>query len=268
MVDIAGVERERSGERSRAGMTLSARARRVARATLLWGVRAAAAFAALAVAGVAVYRFVDPPVTWTMAQRFAGGAEIRHAPVAIDAISPHLVRAVIAAEDSRFCSHAGFDHAAIAQAMAEARNGRRLRGASTISQQTAKNAYLWTGGGWARKGVEAGFTLMIEAAWPKRRIMQAYLNAAEWGDGLFGAEAAAQARFGKSAAEVSQYEAALMASVLPSPNNWRLDPPSEYVSSRASTLLRRMDIVERDALADCVLAPERRARAPAASRRR
>ncbi len=212
-----------------------------------------AVLAGVLLLGVAAYRVVQPPFTATMAQRALAGAEIRRAPVRLERISPHLVHAVIAAEDSRFCAHRGFDRDAIAEALAQARNGGRLRGASTLSQQTVKNAFLWSGGGWPRKAVEAGLTVLVELAWPKRRILEVYLSAAEWGDGLFGAEAAAQARFGVSAADLSARQAALLAAVLPSPNRWRLDPPGEYVSSRAATLEARMRIVARDGLADCVL---------------
>lgn len=214
---------------------------------------AVAVAVALTVLGIGFYRFVDPPYTPTMAIRAVDGADIRRDVVPIEQISPHLVRAVIAAEDSRFCQHRGFDRAEILRAMAAARRGEGLRGASTISQQTAKNAFLWTGGGFVRKGAEAVLTGLVEFAWPKRRIMEVYLNEAEWGDGLFGAEAAAQGRFGKSAADLSRREAALLAAVLPSPNRYRLDPPGEYVASRAATIEQRMDIVRRDGLAACVL---------------
>jgi monofunctional biosynthetic peptidoglycan transglycosylase len=202
---------------------------------------------------VFAYAVVEPPTTLTMVRRALGGADVRREVVPLERISPHLIRAVIAAEDTRFCRHRGFDRVEIARAMEQARGGGRLRGASTLSQQTAKNAFLWTGGGWPRKAAEAGLTVAIEAAWPKRRILEIYLNAAEWGDGLFGAEAAAQARFGKSAADLTAREAALLAAVLPSPNRWRLDPPGEYVTSRAATLEARMAVVRRDALANCVL---------------
>jgi len=215
--------------------------------------RSLVAFALACGLWTGAYAVVEPPYTLTMAVRAVEGADVRRAPVPLEAISPHLVRAVIAAEDTRFCAHSGFDREAIEQAMAERRQGRPLRGASTISQQTAKNAFLWTGGGWPRKAAEAGFTSLIELGWSKRRILEVYLNAAEWGDGVFGAEAASQARFGKSASELNAREAALLAAVLPSPNRWRLDPPGPYVASRAATIEARMAVVERDGLAACVL---------------
>ena len=199
------------------------------------------------------YRFAEPPGTLTMAERRLGGETIAQDWTPLGDISPHLVRAVIAGEDTRFCLHGGIDFEAIDEAVEEAENGGRLRGASTISQQTAKNAFFWNGGGWVRKGGEAWMTLVIETLWPKRRIMEVYLNVAEWGDGLFGAEAAARARFGKSAAELTAREAALLAAVLPNPHKWRVDPPGPYVRGRAATLRARMLQVRRDGLDQCVL---------------
>ena len=200
-----------------------------------------------------VYALAAPPGTLLMLQRKMSGDVIIHPWTRLENISPHLVTAVIAAEDTRFCLHNGIDFEAIDKAIAEAESGRRLRGASTISQQTAKNAFLWNGGGWVRKGGEAWMTVLIETFWPKRRIMEDYLNIAEWGDGHFGAEAAAQARFGKSARDLTQQEAALLASVLPNPHKWRVDPPGPYVTKRAGTVRMRMNQVRRDGLDACVL---------------
>ena len=202
---------------------------------------------------VGAYRFAPPPGTLVMLDRKLGGDVIIHPWTKLEDISPNLIYAVIAAEDSRFCLHNGIDFSAIDAALDERKRGGKQRGASTISQQTAKNAFLWNGGGWARKGAEAWFTVVMETFWPKRRIMEVYLNVAEWGDGLFGAEAAAQARFGKSAKNLSKDEAALLAAVLPSPNKWRVDPPGPYVRGRASMLRKRMDRVRYDGLAACVL---------------
>lgn len=207
--------------------------------------------------GVHVYALVlkaaPVPGTILMAERAIGGEQIRRNLVSIDDISPNLVLAVIAAEDTRFCQHTGLDRDAIEKAIDEYKRGKGLRGASTITQQTAKNVFLWNGGGFARKGAEAWFATFIDGIWGKRRVMEAYLNVAEWGDGIFGAEAAAQARFGKSAADLTEREAALLASVLPSPNKWRLDPPGPYVSQRAGTLQARMRVVRSEGLASCVL---------------
>lgn len=207
--------------------------------------------------GVHVYALVlkaaPVPGTVLMAQRSIEGETIRRKMVSLDEISPNLILAVVAAEDTRFCEHAGVDRDAIEKAIADYQKGKSLRGASTITQQTAKNVFLWNGGGFARKALEAWLATFIDGMWGKRRVMEAYLNVAEWGDGIFGAEAAAQARFGKSAAELTEREAALLAAVLPSPNKWRLDPPGPYVSKRAGTLQARMRVVASEGLAACVL---------------
>lgn len=221
------------------------------------GARAAGwAFAAVILAPVllgAVYRFAPPPGTLTMATRAIGGVAVTRQWAGLDEISPHLVRAVIAAEDSRFCLHKGIDFEAIEKAAADNKRGKRRRGGSTITQQTAKNVFLWQGGGWFRKGLEAWFALAGETVWGKRRTMELYLNVAEWGDGYFGAEAAARGRFGKSAKDLTKQEAALLAAVLPSPNKWRAVNPGPYVKRRAATIRGRMDQVRRDGLDRCVL---------------
>ena len=214
--------------------------------------------AVLLVVGLSVFwvgwhRFAPVSGTALMGMRGLGGQEIRQAWVPLDEVSPEIVRAVIAAEDNKFCRHAGFDLGEMRAAFTEARGGGRVRGASTISQQTAKNVFLWPGGGYVRKGAEAWFTGLSELLWPKRRIMEVYLNVAEWGDGHFGIEAAARARFGKNAADLNAAEASLLAAVLPSPQKWRVDPPGPYVASRARTLRGRMAQVRREGLADCVL---------------
>ncbi|WP_298918041.1 monofunctional biosynthetic peptidoglycan transglycosylase [uncultured Algimonas sp.] len=190
--------------------------------------------------------------TWNMVLRPMGTPLRRHW-VPLNRLSPHLVRAVIAAEDARFCQHGGIDFDALERAIDDNRTRDRRRGGSTLTQQTAKNVFLWNGGGYGRKAVEAWFALYIDTVWTKRRIMEIYLNVAEWGDGIFGAEAAAQARFGKSAADLSGREAALLAAVLPSPNKWRVDPPGPYVSGRANTLQQRARIVRNEGLDACVL---------------
>lgn len=226
------------------------------RAALLAARFLAIAFALLFAGSIlwaTAYRFVGPPGSFIMLDRALKGAEVRRDWVPLSAISPHLVRAVIAGEDSKFCSHQGFDIEAIEKAARDNKSGKKRRGASTLTQQTAKNAFLWNEGGWLRKGVETWFAALLDALWPKRRVMEVYLNLAEWGDGLFGAEAAAQGRFGKSARALTKQEAALLAAVLPSPNKWRVDPPGPYVKRRAATLRKRMDIVARDGLAVCAL---------------
>lgn len=210
--------------------------------------------AALSVVFVIWFRFAPVGQTLTMTGRAWAGQEITRQWVPLDKISPRMVEAVIAAEDTKFCRHAGFDFGEVKAAIAEARAGKGLRGASTISQQTAKNVFLAGGGGFVRKGIEAWFTGLIELTWPKSRIMEVYLNVAEWGDGYFGVEAAAQGRFSKPASDVTKHEAALLASVMPNPAKWRVDPPGPYVRQRAGKVRARMDVVRRDGLAACAIA--------------
>jgi monofunctional biosynthetic peptidoglycan transglycosylase len=202
---------------------------------------------------VVAYRFLPAPGTSLMAIRALEGEDVRRNPVSLSEISPNLVRAVIAAEDARFCSHHGFDLEAIEAAIRANADGGRLRGGSTISQQTAKNLFLWPDRSWVRKGAEAYFTVLIETLWPKRRILETYLNSAEWGDGVFGAEAAARVNFGKSARRLTRLEAARLAAVLPSPNRWSADAPGPYVRARTRSILANMRVVDRDGLARCIL---------------
>lgn len=215
------------------------------------------AFFLAPVTWVGLYLFVDPPSNILMMQRAAEGETISHYPIPIERMSPHIVRAVIAAEDANFCSHDGFDVEAIQDAMEANARGGSVRGASTISQQTAKNLFLWPDRSWLRKGLEAYFTALIEFMWPKQRIMEAYLNVAEWGDGNFGIEAAARARFGVSAADLTPLQAARLAAVLPSPNSWRADSPGPYVRRRSATLVQRARVVRSERLAACVLRLDR-----------
>ena len=188
-------------------------------------------------------RIIPVPATILMGQRALSGETIQKTWTAIEDISPHLPRAIMGGEDSRFCDHSGVDIKAIQSAISDNAAGGRRRGGSTLSQQAAKNVFLWNGGGYARKALEAWAAIYTNIVWGKQRTMEIYLNVAEWGDGIFGAEAAAQARFGKAAKDLTQREAALLAAVLPSPNKWRVDPPSEFVSGRASTLMQRAEIV-------------------------
>lgn len=201
---------------------------------------------------VAFTGFFTPP-TLLMAIRSIEGDGAARDVVPLDAISPHLVRAVIAAEDAKFCSHWGFDWEALENAFGGLSRGSTLRGASTISMQTAKNVFLWPGRDYVRKGFEAGFTVLIETLWSKRRIMEVYLNVAEWGPGIFGAEAAAQHWFGKHARDLSAREAARLAAILPHPRRWKAEPAGPYVRNRTQTLLGRMETVAAQGLADCVL---------------
>lgn len=199
------------------------------------------------VALVAVYRVVDPPLTPLMVVRVVQGAlagrwvGIDQRWVRLDEVSPALLRAVIAAEDARFFSHGGIDFEELERARAynERQKGRRLRGASTISMQTARNVFLWPDRTWVRKGFEAYFTLLLELLWSKRRILEVYVNVIEWGDGVYGVEAASRRAFGVPASELGSHQAALLAAVLPSPRRWSAAAPTSYVRTRASRISGR-----------------------------
>jgi len=202
---------------------------------------------------VALYRFVPPPITWLMVQRTVEGRGFTRIWVPLEAISPALVRAVIAAEDARFCEHSGFDFAAIRKAMAANEAGGKVRGGSTISQQTAKNVFLWPRRDWVRKGLEAYFTVLIEVAWGKPRIMEVYLNSIEWGPGVYGAQAAARANFNVSADRLTPAQAARLAAIVPKPLAWRAARPGPYVTRRSGKIGAAAGTVRRDGLASCVL---------------
>ncbi len=163
----------------------------------------------------------------------------RHQWVALDEISPHLLQAVVAAEDQKFLSHQGFDFDEIEKVL-DAKKGKKIRGASTISQQTAKNVFLWTGRSWFRKGLESGITVLVEAVWGKPRILEVYLNSIEFGPGIFGAQAAAKHYFGISAAKLTPRQAAALAVVLPSPHRYSVLKPTAYLKQRQQWVLRQM----------------------------
>jgi monofunctional glycosyltransferase len=205
------------------------------------------------VIAVAIYRFVPPPVTWLYVQRAFEGRGFSRTWVPMNEISPHLVRAVIAAEDARFCEHMGFDIAAIQKAAAANARGKRLRGGSTISQQTAKNVFLWPHRDWVRKGLETWFTALIEVGWGKRRIMEVYLNSIEWGPGVYGAEAAAQKNFRVPAKRLTQAQAVRLAAIIPKPLSWRAAKPGPYVRRRSGAIGRNASVVRREGLSGCVL---------------
>ena len=206
----------------------------------------------LPVSLIFLFRFVPPPITPLMLATILTDGPISQRWVPLDAISPNLVRAVIGSEDSKFCSHYGFDLAAIDKALAANASGGNLRGASTISQQTAKNLFLSPDRTWTRKGIEAYLTVLLEALWPKRRIMETYLNIAEWGPRRFGAEAAAQADFHKPAAKLSVTEAARLATILPNPRTYRADAPGPYVARQSGVIAARIAEVRRDNLDSCI----------------
>jgi len=193
---------------------------------------------------VAGYRFLPPPVTPLMLIRAAEGEPIQQKWVPLARISPWLPRAVIASEDARFCLHHGFDFEEIGAALERYRAGHRLRGASTLSQQTAKNLLLWPGRVFLRKILEAYITVLLELGWSKSRILEVYLNIVEWGPGIYGAETAAGTYFHKPAAALSRHEAALLAAVLPNPRVLSAGHPSAYVEERAATIEARMMQVE------------------------
>ncbi len=206
------------------------------------------------VIAVAVYRFAPPPLTFLMVERMVEGHGFDRRWVPLSRISPQLVRSVIGAEDARFCEHHGFDWIAIRKAMThnDQRPGR-VRGGSTISQQTAKNVFLWPQRNWVRKGLETWFTVLIEAIWGKPRIMEVYLNSIEWGPGVYGAEAAAQANFRVSAARLSPAQAARLAAIIPKPLAWKAARPGPYIQRRGGHIAAAAGTVRRDGLADCVL---------------
>jgi monofunctional biosynthetic peptidoglycan transglycosylase len=214
-----------------------------------YAAKAAVGFTALTLLLVLAFKWLPVPVTATMLMDPNGFTKDWQS---LDKIDRNLVAAVIAAEDSRFCQHSGFDAEAIQQAMRENLEGRRIRGGSTISQQTAKNVFLWQGGGWLRKGLEAWFTFWIEALWGKRRIMEVYLNVAETGIGTYGAEAGAQRYFSHSAARLSADEASRMAAALPSPKKRAVKAPRGWLARHGNRIERRIAIVRRDGLDACV----------------
>jgi len=206
----------------------------------------------LVLGGVAVHAIVPPPTTLLMVSRaFDSGLDYRWR--SLDDISPRLVEAAIASEDARFCAHRGFDFEAIRKALKANARGRRVRGGSTISQQTAKNVFLWPGRDWIRKGLETGYTPLIETLWGKRRIMEVYLNVAEFAPGVYGAEAASRRWFGKSASDLTAREAARLAAVLPAPRRYKAAQPGPYVRRRAAAVQRAMATVRNEGLASCVL---------------
>jgi monofunctional biosynthetic peptidoglycan transglycosylase len=218
-----------------------------------WIVKTVFLFVLLSVAWVLLYRFVPPPLTFTMAGDMLGGRSVTRDWMSLDEIDRDMVRAAIAAEDSKYCSHWGFDQDAIAEAMRRnARGGSVIRGGSTISQQTAKNAFLWQGGGYVRKGLEAWFTLLIENLWGKRRIMEVYLNVAETGLGTYGVNAGSQRYFGHDASAMSRLEAARIAAILPLPKKRGAVAPKGFTRRYGNSIAARVGVVAGDGLDACV----------------
>jgi monofunctional biosynthetic peptidoglycan transglycosylase len=205
------------------------------------------------VLAVIVYRFVPPPITILMIERSIQGQGLDHRWLPLSRMSPALPRAAIAAEDARFCQHHGFDFQAIQKALKhDERRPGRIRGGSTISQQTAKNVFLWPDRSWVRKGFEAYFTVLIEAIWGKRRIMEVYLNTVEMGPGIYGVEAAAQRYFHVSAHDLNPAQAARIIAILPSPLKWQAVDPGAYVRRRSGRIDAGEGSVRRDGGAECL----------------
>ena len=194
-----------------------------------------------------IYRWVNPPITFYMMQERARLGEIQYQWIDIEEVSPMLRRAVVAAEDANFCTHWGIDSAAVRQALREG----ALRGGSTISQQTIKNAFLWPGRNWLRKAVEALLTPYIELVWSKRRLLEIYLNIAEFDTGVFGIEAAAWHHFGVSAKDLSRVQAGRLAVVLPDPKGRSAIRPAKEIKKRAASVIAGADLIRKDGRAKC-----------------
>jgi monofunctional biosynthetic peptidoglycan transglycosylase len=237
-----------------------------------WIVKLVVAFLILSVLWVLAYRSINPPITFTMIGDLTAGRGATRDWMPIGNIDRDMVRASIAAEDGKFCSHRGFDFEAIEDAMKRNASGGRIRGGSTISQQTAKNAFLWQGGGYARKGMEAWFTFLIEHLWDKRRIMEVYLNLAETGIGTYGVNAGSERYFGHDASAMSATEAARIAAVLPLPKERGAIAPKGFTRRYGNTIAARIPVVGRDGLDSCVYkgasAPVNRAPPPVAKKPR
>ncbi|MBU2278626.1 MAG: monofunctional biosynthetic peptidoglycan transglycosylase [Gammaproteobacteria bacterium] len=196
---------------------------------------------------VLIFAYVPVPYTGMMLERqltawwqAKQNYQARHQWVPLSQISPHVLQAAVASEDQKFLDHNGFDMQAIEKALVYNSKGKKTRGASTISQQTAKNVFLWSDRSWLRKGLETGFTVLIEAVWGKPRILEVYLNSIEFGPGVFGVEAAAQRYFSTSAAKLTRQQAALLVTVLPNPHRLLLQRPSPYMVKRQQWVLKQM----------------------------
>lgn len=212
-----------------------------------WSIRIIGGFFAVTLFWVIALKFINPPITWLMIQR---GFELKAADKGFkldkdwrnyDELSDNLKRAAIAGEDAHFLTHWGFDTDAIQKAIEKNKDGKKLRGGSTISQQVAKNVFLWPKRSWLRKGLETYFTGLIEIFWSKKRILEVYLNVIEMGQGVYGAEAASQYYFKKSASSLSKKQAALIIAILPNPRQWDARNPSVYVNRRANAIVRYLN---------------------------
>lgn len=197
---------------------------------------------------VAVFRIINPPINIYIASEWYRLGDVKRDWTPIEVFQPHVARAVVAAEDANFCQHSGFDFASIKMAL----NGKgKLRGASTISQQTAKNVFLWQGRTWVRKGLEAGVTSLIELIWPKQRILEVYLNVAEFDEGVFGMAAAGRHYFGVEPDKITRLQAARLAAVLPNPKNRSANRPKKVVTRRTEQILSGEETIAADGRAEC-----------------
>ncbi|SKB44288.1 monofunctional biosynthetic peptidoglycan transglycosylase [Sphingobacterium nematocida] len=209
-----------------------------------WSIRIIGGFFVLTIFWVLCLKFINPPITYLMIKRGfqwqseGKGFKIEKAWLPYDEISNNLKRAALAGEDAHFMTHNGFDTNAIKQALEKNKSGKPLRGGSTISQQVAKNVFLWPERSWLRKGLETYFTFLIEILWSKKRILEVYLNVIEMGQGVYGAEAASHYYYNKSAKSLTKKEAALIIAILPNPRQWDARRPSNYVNSRANSIVR------------------------------
>ncbi|MEM1383993.1 MAG: monofunctional biosynthetic peptidoglycan transglycosylase [Pseudomonadota bacterium] len=226
--------------------------RRLLRALFLWPLRIMAALVVFAVLWVAAYRVIDPPGGVYMAQEWWRLGGLSRDWRDLEAMSPEMARAVVAAEDARFCQHYGLDFEAIEKALEEREAGGRLRGASTLTQQVAKNVFLWHGRSFLRKGLEAGFALTIEVLWPKHRIVEVYLNVAEFGPGVFGAEAAAQHHFGRGAEALTLRQASRLAAALPNPKERDPGNPGPWMRNRAAAIAQGAETLRVSGSAGCL----------------
>lgn len=237
---------------ARAAATRRSSGRSLPRRMFGWLWKLTFGFVLLSVLTTVIYRFVPPPITWTMIGDIVAGHGVTKDWKPLSRIDPDMPRAAIAAEDARFCEHNGFDFKAIAGAAARNAKGGRIRGGSTISQQTAKNVFLFQNGGYARKAAEAYFTLLIEAIWGKRRIMEVYLNVAETGIGTYGVEAGARRYFHHGADRLSPHEAAQIAAVLPLPKKRAAIAPRGFTRRYGNSINRRIGVVRSGGLDACL----------------
>lgn len=197
----------------------------------------------LSILGIVAGRFINPPITLTQIGGIVEYGKLKRDYISYDEMGNHVKKAVIAAEDQKFFVHNGFDYEAIQKAYEKNNQGKKLRGGSTISQQTAKNVFLWQGRSWVRKGLEAFFTFMIEKIWGKDVILERYLNSIEMGQGVFGVEAAAEYYFGKSSKNLTKSEAAWIAAILPNPQKYDPKNPSPYLQRKHNWIMRQMNNV-------------------------